>query len=360
MLKQDSPLLACQVALAWAVLTATLLHADEPTEERVYRHTLRQVSHPEPILADHPEYVAKIEEVPEGRWEAPRLIDDESADLAIRCWRFSYNARGIIEMVNHLDGDKTAVVVVHPWGVDDGSGWVTPEPAGAAFQCTPRKNKLITKHLEEIVNPLLHRLRPTVRLVSYSLPGKEDPIRKRIYRSVRSMPTSLTRSQGEKELSQKLRSFDYTGSALPNEVTLQSSAEMVDYFKSIPGLDANEPYNKQGYWQLPTPVHRAIDVDLSDVVFYDGEGYEILKAFLKSQGVRHVLLAGYNTDMCVCLTTAGYDNLRQDFNVFLIGDGTIATFPGQSSPANATNAAVAFASLKIFITQEGWIRKKSP
>jgi sulfur relay (sulfurtransferase) DsrF/TusC family protein len=60
------------------------------------------------------------------------------------------------------------------------------------------------------------------------------------------------------------------------------------------------------------------------------------------------------------LTTAGYDNLRQDFNVFLIGDGTIATFPGQSSPANATNAAVAFASLKIFITQEGWIRKKSP
>ncbi len=59
--------------------------------------------------------------------------------------------------------------------------------------------------------------------------------------------------------------------------------------------------------------------------------------------------------MCVCLTTCGYENLRKDFNVFLIGDATLATFPAQASPAHATNAAVAFASLKIFITQASWI-----
>ena len=59
--------------------------------------------------------------------------------------------------------------------------------------------------------------------------------------------------------------------------------------------------------------------------------------------------------MCVCSTTAGYENLRKDFNVFLIGDATLATFPANSKPAYATNAAVSFASLKLFITQASWI-----
>jgi hypothetical protein len=347
------------VVLVGAMLLGMVPEAsgEESAATRIYRHELRLVEHPEPILGDYPEYVAKIEEVPEGRFEAPPLVDDESADLEVRCWRFSYNARGIIEMTNRLEGSKTAVVVVHPWGVDDGSGWITPEPAGAAFQCTPRKNRLITKHLAEVVNPLLKRLRPRVGLVSYSLPGKEDSIRGKVYRSVRSTTDAKRRAEGEVELASKLGSFDYTGAALPMQIELKERVESVDYFAAVPGLAAYEPYNRNGYWQLPTPVHRAIDVDLADVVFYDGEGYEILRTFLQSQGVRHVLLAGYNTDMCVCSTTAGYENLRKDFNVFLIGDATIATFPGQSSPAHATNAAVAFASLKVFITQDHWIRE---
>ena len=82
---------------------------------------------------------------------------------------------------------------------------------------------------------------------------------------------------------------------------------------------------------------KSIDVDPRDVVIYDGEGYPALRDFLKKQGVRHVLLAGYNTDMCVCSTTAGYKNLSQDFDVFLVGDATIATFPAQPTPRFATN-----------------------
>jgi hypothetical protein len=326
---------------------------EEPS--RTYQHRLKLVSQPAPILADYPEYVSAVEEVPEGRFEAPPLIEDDGATLAVKCWRFSYNARGIIEMTNHLDGLKTAIIVVHPWGVDDGSGWITPEPAGAAFQCTPRKNRLVTKHLTEIVDPLLSRLRSQVKLVSYSLPLKEDPIRQKIYRSIRTTTTAGRRAEGEKELAAKLRSFDYTGTALPTEVPLSGHAESIDYFRAIPGLDAYNGYNRRGYWDLPTPVHRAIHVSLDDVVFYDAEGYAVVKEFLQSQGVRHILLAGYNTDMCVCLTTCGYENLRKDFNVFLIGDATLATFPAQASPAHATNAAVAFASLKIFITQASWI-----
>jgi hypothetical protein len=61
----------------------------------------------------------------------------------------------------------------------------------------------------------------------------------------------------------------------------------------------------------------------------------------------------------VCSTTAGYKNLRQDFNVFLVGDATLATFPAHATPRAATSAAVSFASLDLFITQVSWVRWKS-
>ncbi len=48
----------------------------------------------------------------------------------VRAWRFSYNARGIIEMPNRLRAKDTAVIMVHPWGIDDEQGWKTPEPTG--------------------------------------------------------------------------------------------------------------------------------------------------------------------------------------------------------------------------------------
>ena len=54
--------------------------------------------------------------------------------------------------------------------------------------------------------------------------------------------------------------------------------------------------------------------------------------------------------------TAGYENLRKDFNVFLVGDATLATFPANSSPRFATNAAISFASLENLITQVSWIK----
>ncbi len=45
--------------------------------------------------------------------------------------------------------------MVHPWGIDDGSGWRTPEPAGAADFCTPEKNHLAGRHTREVIDPLL-------------------------------------------------------------------------------------------------------------------------------------------------------------------------------------------------------------
>src|SRR5262249_22790958 len=124
----------------------------------------------------------------------------------------------------------------------------------------------------------------------------------------------------------------------------------------FPGLDSGDKFDPAGFWKLPIPVTRGIDVAPRDLVIYDAEGYEPLKRFLESQRIRHILLLGYHADMCVCATTAGYRNLGKDFDVFLVGDATLATSPASSSPRVATTAAVAFASLNCFITQISWIK----
>src|SRR5687768_9025319 len=101
--------------------------AEQPA--RAYENRLVRIAEPGPLLADYPEFVEPVRET--VRYEAPLLVDDEQADLEVRAWRFSYNARGIIEMPNRLRASRTAVIMVHPWGIDDGQGWNTPEPAGA-------------------------------------------------------------------------------------------------------------------------------------------------------------------------------------------------------------------------------------
>src|SRR6187431_1716883 len=107
---------------------------------RVYQNKLTPIKNPQPLLADYPEFVQPV--VESQRFEAPTLVDDDNADLDVRAWRFSYNARGIIEMPNQLHAKNTAVVMVHPWAIDDSWGWRTPEPAGVADMCTPEKNHL--------------------------------------------------------------------------------------------------------------------------------------------------------------------------------------------------------------------------
>jgi hypothetical protein len=343
----------CLAVAGLALVTTTRARAGDESSTKVYENRLTPIKDVRPILADFPQFVEPVREA--ARFEAPILIDDPGGGLQVRAWRFCYNARGIIEVPNRLRSDRTAVIVVHPWGIDDGQGWRTPEPAGVAFQCTPAKNKIVLDHAATVINPLLKSLRSKVRLVAYSLPGTEDPIRKKLYRSFRSQPSASDRERGRLELKAKLASFAYQGQAIPASLTVGSETPSIDYFKQFPGLDPGPAYEGQGFWELPIPVMNSIDVEPGDVVIYDAEGYPALRNFLKGQGIRHVLLAGYNTDMCVCSTTAGYKNLGQDFDVFLIGDATIATFPAQTRPQAATTASVCFAALNLFITQVSWI-----
>jgi hypothetical protein len=346
--------------LIWLATMASMTqtvpaHAGDLPVSRVYENRLKPISNAPPILGDYPEFVEPVREV--ARFEAPRLIDDPGADLEVRGWRFSYNARGIIEVPNRLQSSRTAVIVVHPWGIDDGRGWRSPEPAGVAFQCTPAKNKIVLEHGAKVIDPFLKTMRGKAGLlVGYSLPGKEDVIRRKIYRSMHNQPTEQERQEGERELKAKLEAFDYRGQPVCREISVNSETPTLSYFKQFPGLDAGPAFDGHGFWDLPIPVMNSIEVGLRDFVVYDGEGYPALRSFLRKQNIRHVLLAGYNTDMCVCSTTAGYKNLAQDFDVFLVGDATIATFPAQPTPRFSTTTAVCFAALDLFITQVSWVR----
>jgi nicotinamidase-related amidase len=325
-----------------------------PSESQVYRNELRLIENPQPLLADYPEFVEPV--IEERHYEAPTLIDENGADLEVRAWRFSYNARGIIEIPNRLRADRTAVLVVHPWGIDDGQGWRTPEPAGVADFCTPQKNHLAGRHTREVIDPFLKRLRDKVALVMYSMRAGEQPVHRKLYRSIRHTPTDAEREEGKRELARILNEFVYRGQPLPDEITLSDEQPVKDYFRQFPGLAFGPEYNNTGFWDLPVPVTDDITVFPNDIVYYDDDGYPKLRDFLKAQGVRHVLLTGYATDMCFCLTTAGYKNLSEDFNVFLVGDATLATFPGNITPRFATNAHVSFAALNQLVTQVAWVQ----
>jgi hypothetical protein len=327
-------------------------------ETYVYDNHLHPLENPGPLLADFPQFCQPVEEL--QRFEAAPLIEDKDANLSVRAWRYSYNARGIVEIPNRLVARHTALIVVHPWGIDDANGWHEAEPAGVALCCTPEKNRIYHQHLQTVVNPLLKRLRGHVGLVAYSLPGTEDSIRRQLYRSVREVTTPEARAAGQHRLQTALKQFTYRGSPVDAQLLLSGPPTAAEYFRAFPGIDSSAKYNGQGFWDLPIPVTTHLDVALDDVVIYDGEGYPLLRDFLQAQGIRHVLLCGYNTDMCVCKTTAGYENLAPDFNTFLIGDATIATFPANNTPKYATNAALSFAALRQFITQNSWVTLDSP
>lgn len=342
------------IVLAQALPAWAFEVPEEDQRHRVYRNVLTPIESPGPLLADHPEFVEPIREV--TRYAAPILVDDEDSDLSVRAWRFSYNARGIIEMPNRLQASATAVIMVHPWGIDDGQGWRTPEPAGVCDFCTPEKNQLAARHTRSVVNPFLKSLRNDVRFVMFSLRGGRDPIRSKLYRSLFDDPDPATRKVAQQALQKRLNAFDYRGRSLPTTLKLSRDLPVRDYFDQFPGLDAGAAFNNAGFWDLPTPVTSDIDLAPSDIVIFDNDGYAPLRDFLKKHGIRHVLLTGYATDMCFCRTTAGYENLSQDFNVFLVGDATLATFPANSTPRFATNAHISFAALTQLVTQISWIR----
>src|SRR5262245_56607518 len=103
----------CVLALGLLAVVASAPAGDSTAGERHYSNRLVRLAAPKPLLADYPQWVEPIRET--NLFEAPLLVDDPNPDLYLRSWRFSYNARGIVEMPNRLRALHTAVIMVHPW-----------------------------------------------------------------------------------------------------------------------------------------------------------------------------------------------------------------------------------------------------
>ena len=319
-----------------------------------YHNQLTPITTPVRILGDFPEYVEPL--AADTCFQAPPLVNETDGALQVRAWRYWYNARGIILTDNRLDARATAVVMVHPWGIDDGHGMQTPEPAGVAFFCTKAKNAIGFKHMREVVDPFLKAMRPQVGLIGYSLPGVEDDIRKLLYASIGTPPSALNVAEGEQRLRRRLAEKPFLAQPLLSTMELDTARPLQSYFDKSASTDAGDHYNGVGYWNQPMPLSAAIAHAPADRVFYDAEGYPKVREYLKKTGIRHILLTGYCTDMCVISTTCGYENFCKDFNVFLVGDATLATFPGSRTPKYATQTALANAALAHMVTQVRWVR----
>jgi hypothetical protein len=211
-------------------------------------------------------------------------------------------------------------------GIDDSQGWRTPEPAGVCDMCTLEKNRLAGEHTSQVLDPFVCRMRALgVGAVVYSLRGAPHPITERMYRTLhRGKPRPDERAAATEELAAAHAAFEYEGHAdVPDTLTLTGRTPVADYFAQFPGLDSTDCYNGAGYWDQPVPVVSHLSCEDDDVVMWDDQHYSALRAFLQGSRVRHVLLAGYAADMCLISTTAGYENVSQDFNTFIVGDATV-------------------------------------
>lgn len=82
------------------------------------------------------------------------------------------------------------------------------------------------------------------------------------------------------------------------------------------------------------PGYTALDRPPTDRVYDDREGHEKVRDYLRTHRIRHLLLAGYCTDMCAKATTCGHGYLCEDFSVSTVGDE----------------------ALRQLITQVGWVK----
>ena len=235
-----------------------------------------------------------------ARFRGPALVKDPNGNLMVHAWKFmpevpSHAGGGIVESRNRLKSQETALIIVHPWGLEDGQGWKGPQAYncyGYAFMGLYEDNVLCLAHLKDVVRPFVNAMRDRVGVVGYSLPGRPDAIRGKLYQGYDGkLPSEAEREKGRAELK-----------------------------ASLTGLSGKD-------WPSQIPLSKNLDYDVGDIVIYDGLGYPALRDYLVGKGIKHVLLGGYCTDMCVISTTAGYKNLTKDFNVFLVGNISLAAWP---------------------------------
>ena len=337
-----------------------------------YKNTLTKIGKPLPILADFPEFVEPL--LFDERFLAPPVVYEEHGEIEVRSWRYWYNARGIIEMTNRLDADATAIINLLAWGVDDGGGLQSPEPAGTVLSGTPKKNALFPRQVRQVINPFLDRMGSHTVLIGHTLPGKEDPVRRLLYPSLSNGGKTPDEEKGRRMLRSVLTSHTFTGPKPEEIISLDNDIPLTSYLLEMPSSHANTSYSGSGYNELPVPLVKGLVRTANEIVFYEGDGYDTIRDYLKSRGIRHILVLGFFEKETILPThpraedktantsvTAGFgsectiETLGKDFNIFLVGDAMRTTFPASDTPRFAVQAELAKLSGEYMVTQVGWV-----
>ena len=150
--------------------------------------------------------------------------------------------------------------------------------------------------------------------MAYSLPGREDPIRKKLYRSFRGQPDRAGARAGPARARRRSsRRFPLPGRR-PLPATLTRLGRDADdrLLPPVPRPRRRAALRRAGFLGPADPRDEGRSTSTPRRGDLRRRGLPGAARFpQEEQGVRHVLLAGYNTDMCVCSTTAGYKNLSQ-------------------------------------------------
>ncbi|MEA1952695.1 MAG: dockerin type I domain-containing protein, partial [Planctomycetota bacterium] len=252
-------------------------------------------------------------------------------DLTLSAWRYSDTAGGIVKSENVLASEQTALIVVNPWGIEDGQGWGFPQAynqSGYAFMGLLPDNIHYNSQLDDVVKGFVDSTRGRVPLVMYGMPGGPDATRSKLYRDYTHQPSLADQAAGEVEIETYLGGL--TGSQWPDKI----------------------------------PVAAPLEYRPGDMVAYDDLGYGQLKTYLQTSGIENVLLAGYAADTHLATATAGYMNLKNDFNVFVVGDAAMSAWPVSTSvPSGYTRISTRDALLDaagvddVAVTQVSWIEK---
>ena len=173
------------------------------------------------------------------------------------------------------------------------------------------KNELCGEHIRRVVNPFIRRLRPHVALVGYSMPRVQDDLRGKLYASIDTPVQRLDPEDGRRRLAEVMGAQSFTGTPLPTQIELDPDSPVSAYLAATPSTDAYSGTNGEGFWELPMPVHAALEREPGDLVFYDGEGYEKVRDFQEPRhspcafaGRRHGhVLRATPVAMTTCLAT---------------------------------------------------------
>jgi len=314
-----------------------------------YNNQLIDIPIPDDFLEDYQEYIDLFPSLNAALGQP--LVVNQSPSLEIMSWRSSYNFRGIILIPQYFNRECTAVIVMHPWSVNEEAwGLKVPEPHGVCFD-TPDSLDGYKSHMETKIQPFIDAVRPYVKHIAFSLPGSKDTLRKNIYLSGGNKSI-----QAQKSLQHLLDQFNYFGYSIPTSLSLNPLLPITDYFRLFPPLDASDYYNGKGFWNLPIPLHTSLLWNESDLFFFDGEGYESIKRQLKKKGIKNILLCGYALNLCIKGSVLGYENLKKDFNVLIVADACLSSSRATPFTPLLTFSDIFDCSLNNLMTQTSWVK----